>query len=457
MKNKKNNLTRRNFVKASLLAASGTALGMDSGISIPFFGKKQKPNFVYIICDQLSLDSISGYGCKFVNTPNIDRLIKAGTSFIESHSTSAVCSPARSSLLTGKMPAETGVISNDRAINSAIPNTGQWFRKAGYETVYCGKWHLPYGYQSKIEGFDVLPVGSAQGDLVDPVVSRNCEAYLMNRKKDKPFVLVSSLMQPHDICYWAIYQNRLVPKNRIFKTLEDKFPQLAYNHDKIPVEPKVLKGSRYAGFTTEQWEYYAYIYYRQIEMLDADVGRILNAIEYSGQKDNTVIIFTSDHGEGLGRHKMVQKWHPYEESVKVPLVFSCPGMIKQNHIDRTHLVSGIDVMPTMCDLAEITPPPNDTGMSLKHFTKNKEVPWRDFVVADTNFGGQMLRTKQYKYARYPDDTTEMLFDMQADPSETKNLYSESRYKDTISRHRKLLDDWNKTLRAVTPSPVDIPF
>ena len=109
-------------------------------------------------------------GSEDLLTPNIDRLIGGGVSFLESHSTNPVCSPARSSLLTGRMPVETGVISNNRAIHPSVPNLGQWFSEAGYDTVYCGKWHLPGGYPAAIKGFDVLPVGSGQGDLVDEIV-----------------------------------------------------------------------------------------------------------------------------------------------------------------------------------------------------------------------------------------------------------------------------------------------
>lgn len=445
-------LTRRGFIGASVAAIGSTALGMGTHFELPLLRGKQKPNFLFIICDQLSLDSIQAYGCRDVSTPNIDRLIKGGTSFLESHSTSPVCSPARSSLMTGRMPVETGVISNDRPINASIPNIGQWFRRFGYDTAYCGKWHLPFGYADKIEGFDVLPAGGGQGDLVDGIVSRNCQAYMETRENDKPFLLVASLLQPHDICYWAIHNKRLVPEQSRFGLTENKLPQLPPNFDKIPIQPQKLSASRYDGFNEYQWKYYSYIYYRQIEMLDADVGRVLDALDQSGQTENTVVIFTSDHGEGLGRHKLVQKWHPYEESMKVPLVVSAPQWVKSNYQDSKNLVSGIDIMPTLCDFAGIAAPEDCRGLSLKPLLQGKKADWRTFISADTNFSGQIIRTSRYKYAKYSGDSVEMLFDMQTDPYETKNLYGDPQYTEIIAQHRQLLTQWNASLKPVTPSP-----
>src|SRR5271165_2466669 len=166
----------------------------------------RRPNFLLILCDQLSLDAIQAHGCRWARTPNIDRLIARGVSFQESHSTNPVCSPARSSLLTGRMPVETGVVTNSLAIRDGMPNFGQWLGGRGYQTVYCGKWHLPEGWATKdTPGFDVLPVGGqGQGSQMDPLISTACASWIRSRSKDKPFFLTASLMQPHDICYWCI-------------------------------------------------------------------------------------------------------------------------------------------------------------------------------------------------------------------------------------------------------------
>jgi len=413
-----------------------------------------KPNFLFIICDQLGLDAISAHGCTDVHTPNIDRLVRGGTTFMESHSTNPVCSPARSSLFTGRMPVETGVITNGRAIHDSVPNMGQWLRPRGYETVYCGKWHLPMGYpaQGQIKGFTVLPVGQGQGDLVDGVVSRTCEAFLKTRDRSKPFVLAASLMNPHDICYWAIAGAVLVPEKLPFPRLANPLPDLPPNNTSRPAAPAKLGRMVYKRFNADQWRYYIWIYYRMVEMVDREIGRILDALDDTGQARNTVVILTSDHGEGRGRHSHVQKWYPYEESVKVPMVVCCPGRIAEGHKDATHLVSGLDVMATMCDYAGVDAPPHNLGRSLRPLLERKNVTWREFVVSEHHIVGRMVRTERFKFVEYEDDPVVQLFDMHADPWEKRNLYQDANFASVIRDHRKLLADWKKHLRPVPPMP-----
>lgn len=450
MEIKDNKIDRRTFLQAGLLGAgsllAGSAFGCKPRSLCKPAAKRNggRPNFVFIIADQLSLDAISAHGCRYVNTPNIDRLVRSGVTFMESHSTSPVCSPARSSLMTGRMPVETGVIGNDRAINPACPTLGQWLRPQGYETVYTGKWHLPEGYTDKIDGFDVLPAGNGQGDLVDGVVSRSSQAYLANRGGDKPFLLISSLLQPHDICYWAIQNEQLVPKELPFPQIAGHLPPLPPNHTARPKAPQALANNGFTVLNDLQWQYYIYTYYRQVEMLDAEVGRILDAIEVYGHADNTIVIFTSDHGEGLGRHLNVQKWHPYDESMKVPMIVSCPSRIAAGRRDTTHLVSGLDVMGTICDYAKIKPP-HTIGLSLRPLLEERPTKWRDYLVADTNFCGHIVRTDQYKYVTYPNDPVKQLFDMKTDPWEMVNLYDDPHYAPIAKEHQTLFDLWNDRL------------
>jgi choline-sulfatase len=198
-------------------------------------------------------------------------------------------------------------------------------------------------------------------------------------------------------------------------------------------------------FSDEQWRYYLYVYYRLVEMLDANIGRILDALEASGQAGNTVVMLTADHGEGAGRHGHVQKWTPYEESVKVPLIFSYPRGIQSGVKDDVHLVSGLDLVSTMCDFAGIPAPPKARGRSLRALLEGKQVMWREFVAAEMQRVGRMIRTGRYKYVRYENDPVEQLFDMKADPWETRNLADEARYAAEVAAHRRLLDQWEASL------------
>jgi len=441
-------MTRRTFLKAGAATLGAASV---AGRATPVRAAA-KPNVLFIICDQLGLDAIAAHGFRDAATPNIDRLVNSGTTFMESHSANPVCSPARSSVLTGRMPIETGVPVNGRPIHPSCPNLGQWFGQNGYETVYCGKWHLPAGYASKLPGFVVLPAGRTareQGDMIDTVVSRACESYLKTRRGGKPFLLVASLLQPHDICYYANAMPGVcrVPEKLPFPEIADELPELPPNHDSRPRAPMALDRTRFDRFTNDdQWRYYLYIYARMVEMLDADIGRILDALDASGQAKNTIVVFTSDHGDGRGRHRHVSKWYPYEEAVKVPLVVSWPGHVAEKHRDRDHLVSGLDIMSTLCDYAGIKAPADVKGRSLRSLLEGRNVVWREFVASEFRQRGMVIRTDRYKYVHFQGDPVEQLFDMKKDPWETKNLYQEPRLAGTIEDHRKLLKEWNSIIR-----------
>ena len=439
-----NRLDRRSFLRTTASALGATA-ALTSGARIAR-AAEGRPNLLFIVCDQMNLDAMSYLGNANVKTPNLDRLAQRGVTFMESHSTNPVCSPARSSLFTGRMPVETGVVHNDLPIRPGMPNLGEWLRdRAGYETVYCGKWHIPQGYAPpNLAGFRTLPTGGGQGALDDAWVSRTCEAYLRNRgaKPDETFLLVASFIQPHDICYWMLSPETLVPDGLPFPALVDELPPLPPNHKSFPDGPPQV-GAGYPNFDTDlRWRYYLYCYYRMVEMLDSDVGRVLDALEQTGLAGNTVVVFTADHGEGAGRHSNVQKWHPYDESMKVPMLCACPSRIKQGLIDRTHLVSGLDVMSTLCDYAGVEPPPNARGLSLRPLLEGKPTDWRDHLVCDWKAEGKIVRTAQYKLVTYANEPKVQLFDMQQDPWEMTNLAGDPAEAGIIEEHRKLLQDWN---------------
>lgn len=446
--------SRREFLRVGALGAGVLAAGMTRSESAtppaPLRATKTQPNVLFIISDQLGLDAIAAHGCPDVETPNLNRLVNRGVSFMLSHSTNPVCSPARSSLFTGRMPVETGVITNNRPIHEGIPNMGQWFRRAGYETVYCGKWHLPHGQPPAIDGFTVLPM-RGKGDQGDPIIARTCEAYLKGRSRLRPFLLVASFLQPHDICYWAIRGKQLVPEHLPFPEIAPELPPLPPNHDSLPPAPARLAAAVYNGFSDEQWRYYLWIYYRQVEMVDREVGRVLEALEAAGLAETTLVVFTADHGEGRGRHMHVQKWYPYEEAAKVPLIVSCPGRLLENHRDQTHLVCGLDVMNTVCDYAGIAPPPGTHGRSLRPLLEGKPTQWREFLVLEAQIIGRAVRTPEFKYVHYENDPVEQLFDMRHDPWEMNNLYHDPKYAAVIKDHRRLLSEWNAGLHPVEPT------
>jgi len=415
-----------------------------------------RPNVLFLMADQQGLDTLSALGCSDVHTPHLDRLAKRGVAFLESYSSNPLCSPARSSMMTGRPTLETGVIVNGRAIRNTIPNMGQWFRQAGYETVYAGKWHVPISFGPDIPGFDVIDTGiNGQGGVCDTAVSRACQGYLRGRRgaaRGKPFLLIGSFLQPHDICQFVSMHGK--SGEMVFRdALGDALPPLPPNHGFDPREPMALQKRARPDWSETQWRYYLYNYYRMVEMVDAEIGRVLQALDDSGEADNTVVVFTSDHGEGRGRHKLVTKNYLYDEAAKVPLLFAAPGRAGAGHVDRSNLVSTVDILPTVCDLTGVAPPPHVRGNSLAPLLQGKTPQPREFVAAEVAVLGRMIRTPRFKYISYVGDPVEQLFDMQADPGETKNLAGTAGFDADLQAHRRLLAAWEAGLDV---APVDLP-
>lgn len=446
---------RRELLKSAGIAAAG-------GLAAPaLIGQQRaKPNLLLILTDQQHIDTIAAGGNSRVRTPAMDWLARRGVSFRQSYCANPVCSPSRSSIFTGRMASETGVYDNGRSIREDIPNLGQWFSEnSGYETVYAGKWHLPQAYTSSIPGFRVLPGGiGGQGNLGDTAVARACEGYLRNRGEGKPFLLVASLLQPHDICEWL----RLNAEDRAelrYPGLRDELPPLPSNFEFDVSEPEDIRKLRAGNEAGEyewqklHWQYYLWSYHRHVEMVDGEIGRILQALRDSERDNDTVIVFTSDHGEGMACHQMVRKSSPYDESAKAPLLVSLPGETPASRIDADHLVSGLDIVPTLCDFAGITAPPKMRGRSLKPLLAETVSSLdRNVFVEIPADRGRVVRTPRYKYISFDGDKVDQLFDMEKDPGETKNLATSPAHSGAVEEHRKLLLEWERGLDVAPGLP-----
>jgi len=457
------NRSLRGIGRREFLAAAGSSLAVGTGSRRARAQTSQRvdrPNLLLIITDQQHIDTIAAGGCRHVQTPALDRLARRGVSFTRSYTANPVCSPARSAIFTGRTTTETGVYVNGKHIRPGMPNLGEWFSEhTDYETLYAGKWHLPRTHQNEIEGFTVLHTGiGGQGNLGDTGTSRACEAYLRNRTAQRPFLLVASFLQPHDICEW-LRINTANPDRLRYPELLDELPALPDNFEFDTREPQYLNETRRTrdpakgGWGRQQWRYYLWSYYRHIEMVDGEVGRLLQAIEETGEAENTVIVFTSDHGEGLARHQMVRKSSPYDEASRVPLLVSWPGHVSEDRTDAAHLVTGMDIMPTLCDYAEIEPPPAVRGKSLRPLLEGKPISWHDYIVTEMPGNrARLVRTERYKYVSYANDPVDLLFDMRDDPGETKNLAADPQYASVVADHRTLLRQWESRLDVVPDLP-----
>ncbi len=423
-----------------------------------------KPNILVIMTDQQSAESLSyNLGNKYLKTPNMDALAKHGVTFANAYCANPLCIPSRSSIFTGRYPHEMGIQANENKKNdpAQFPTLGTIFKNAGYETGYFGKWHLPYNQdQPDAHGFDVM--ANNKGNGVDKLLPAPAIKFL-ETKRDHPFLLVVSFVNPHNICEWA--RGQKLPDGEIGDPPSaDQCPPLRANHLPSKNETDIMQTMRtsyqlaktfpVSGFDDTKWRQYIWAYYRLIEKVDNEIGKVLNALRESGLDKNTMVVFMADHGDCQGAHLWNQKTVFYEEASKVPFIISNPA-IKPRKSD--YLVqTGIDVIPTLCGLAGIPAPERARGMNLKPLITNESAPDdRKFVVVSDNMvqgeavngekpepEGRMLRNNRFKYWIYnAGKQRETLYDLKNDPGEMVNLASDPKFRADLENCRTELAGW----------------
>jgi len=380
-----------------------------------------RPNIVFLHVDQLHHRAISAYGCEHVETPGIDRLVRDGYSFDRMHCAMPQCCPSRASWYTGRMSKEHGVVVNGQPIDRDLPDLGRWLRRhGGYDCAYTGKWHV--SGRAVESSFDLLP-GTGQGEPGDPLVADAAVSFLRERpaNPDRPFFLNIGFHNPHDCCFHARPHGGPAKYGMAAKMLDD-LPPLPENFDYDYKNPATGDRRTY-NFTLQDWRFYRWHYYRLVEMVDGHIQRIYQTLLDSPHAENTLLIFTADHGDGLAYHANVSKGYLEEESWRVPGVVVLPGTIHPRRDDR-HLATGVDVAATICDYAQTPPLPKMTiARSWRPLLEGKQdTPWRDYVVGETSIGGvsTSIRTDRCKAIFYGDGSVKV-FDMDKDPGETKNL------------------------------------
>jgi arylsulfatase A-like enzyme len=286
----------------------------------------------------------------------------------------------------------------------------------------------------------------------------------MRKARSGPFLFVASFVNPHNICEWA--RGQQLPDGPIGEPPPaDECPPLAPNHQPPENETDVMSLMRrsyqasptfpVSEFDDTKWRQYIWAYYRLIEMVDAHIARILEALRDSGQEENTLVVFTADHGDCHGAHHWNQKTVFYDEASRVPLIVRYPGVAKPGTSDRL-VHTGADLIPTLCDYAGIDVPQGLPGMSLKETAAGGagEDP-REYLVISNKMvqgaaidgvvptpSGRMLRSKRYKYCVYDQGRRrESLVDMQKDPGETVNMAQDDRFAEILEKHRQYLRTW----------------
>jgi len=467
-------MKRREFITATAAAAAG--LMFDQRTSASDSSRKQKrPNILFIMTDQQHAGMMSCTSNKWLKTPAMDRLAASGIRFERAYACNPVCIPNRFSLQTGLMPSAIGMSHNGDSARAAVTDAmmqqslGSLFSKAGYETVYGGKVHLP----RKMKGVQDLGYRNLTSDSRRGLADA-CAKFIKG-PHSRPFFMFASFINPHDICYMAINDfNRsqgqppvgnidsktceaVLDRVRKIGNLDDfvekNCPPLPENHEvpeaepecimKNYINPRPFQAYTRKKWTKNQWRLHRWVYCRLTEMVDREIGVLLGALRKAQIEDNTLIVFTSDHGDMDSAHKLEHKQVLYEESVRVPFIMSFKGVIPEGVVDDTHLVSnGLDLLPTFCDYAGIEIPEKLHGVSMRSLAEGRNIRrWRDFVVSESQLG-RMLRTDRFKYCIFASgENREQLTDLKNDPGEMRNLAGIEQYKDVLDMHRRLLRQW----------------
>jgi len=476
-------MKRRDFIANTGVAAAGLALS--PGL---LRASDKRPNILMIMVDQMRHPMWTPEGI----TPNIDRLAARGMTFNSSFVSAVPCSPSRACLLTGTYTTQNKMLSNcdfvdgdiQPSLSPRIPTMGHIFRDAGYRTPYRGKWHLTrrkdmnkkdklidYGF----EGWRSpdAPFGGPPfwGYVFDQYYATQAAVWLKDKNNHKqPWFLTCSLVNPHDVGAWPRYY----PASRL-KRIRSKSTPPNWDDD-LEGKPACHREfqrsmERIAGRIDlddpDQWRRYLDHYIRCVEDVDENIGDVLDALEKSGQKDNTIVVFTSDHGEMAGSHKLRNKGcFAYEENMRVPLIVAAPGVTPAGSTSDA-FVNNVDILPTLAamagigdrvsysagvDFSGVLANPDDEG-------KRKDIVFHNDweIVYKVNKGKagarsfyknpshiRCIRDREWKYAFYfspaNDDVEHELYNLKNDPLEMKNLADDPGYIDKRKElHEKLFE------------------
>ena len=426
------------------------------------------PNILLVLTDQQSWTMMSCAGNRYLSTPAMDSLAARGTRFNLAFCANPVCSPSRFSLFTGRYSSEIGQVDNYAPADGIAPRIletglGHSVRAAGYRAVYAGKEHISATHATEL-GFEYI-CRDERDEL-----ARACAAFV-SRPHSRPFFLVASFINPHDICLMALREDTSNPNDRgilercqlecavLDRALataegipehefwEQRCPPLPPNHPPQEDEPdaiaELLDQRPFRRHVREHWDerkwrMHRWAYHRLTEQVDAQIGVVLDALRQAGRGEDTVVLFTSDHGDHSSSHRLEHKTALYEEATRVPLILSDPAG-PAGVLDTDSLVCiGTDLYPTICDYAAAAVPPELTGASFRPAPAAALAAEHDHILIESEFGFG-LRTRHLFYVLYNRGRhREQLYDLEIDPGQTRNFIGQPGYADEVHRFRGLL-------------------
>lgn len=464
-----------------LLAISAAAL-----FTLPAPAEQPKPklNVLFIAVDDLNC-LVGCYGHPGIKTPNIDKLAARGVRFERAYCQCPYCTPSRASLLTGRRPDTTRVYQLRTDFRDALPDVltlPEYFRKNGYEVARVGKiFHFgvpadigtngmddprswdqvvnPCGRDKKNEKILKPPTEGARNfnpdvglgnalvilkdegeddEQTDGLVAREAIKLLV-KKRDKPFFLGVGFYRPH--APWVAPKKYfgLYPLDKI------QVPDHA-DRDRKPVAALLSTPKANYGLKEAECREAIQAYRACVSFVDAQVGKVLDALERHKLGDSTIVILWSDHGWQLGEHGLWQKQCLYEESARVPLIIAAPGQKARNKA-CPRVVELLDLYPTLMDLCNLKPPVGLAGKSLKPLLDDPQQPWKSVAFTQVQrleprkFMGRSVRTERWRYTEWDDGNEGVeLYDHDKDPKELVNLAKDARHARIIKELKALLEN-----------------
>lgn len=431
----------------------------------------ERPNVLLLVSDDQRPDTIAALGNEVIRTPHLDALVRRGTTFTRATCAHPLCVPSRAELLTGCTGFRNGVHPPRNEPDLDLETWPEAMQKAGYHTWWVGKWHIAgrpstrgfeesrglfgsgrrpekpsfdhagrevTGYRGWMFQTDDRRLFPEMGVGLTPDISaRFADAAIefTSRKTEKPWFLQVNFTAPHDPLLlppgfektYALDAMR-VPANFA--------PQHPFDHgnrggrDESIVPPPRTKAAVQRELA---------VYYAVISHLDAQVGRILESLEKSGQAENTIVVYTSDHGLAMGSHGLMGKQNMYEHTIGVPLVFAGPGIPKDTRRDAQCYLR--DLFPTLCELCDVPVSKSVEGRSLVPVLQGEREEVRPFVVGYFADAQRMIRTHRWKLIRYPKVDRVQLFDLANDPHELTNLAERPEQRDRVHTLETKLNAW----------------
>ena len=460
----------------SMIAMAPLVLAGLSGSTL--LGQEQaamgrRPNVLFLLTDDQRGDTIRALGNSNIETPHLDSLVRRGTSFTRATCAHPLCVPSRAEILTGCTGFRNGVHPPRNQPDLALITWPQAMQRAGYRTGWVGKWHLAgrpssrgyadsvglfssgggqfspthprdyrgtevTGYRGWIFQTDDRRMFPEQGIGLTPEINAkfaDAAIEFIQRKSADPFFLHVNFTAPHDPLlippgYENKYDPELIPAPRNF------LPRHPFDHGNLEGRDEVLLPW---PRTKELVQRDLAAYYAVISYLDVQIGRVLKALETSGQRDNTLIVFSSDHGLALGSHGLRGKQNMYEHTINVPLILAGPG-VPANKTCRQQCYLR-DLFPTVCELTGVPIPETVQGTSLAPVIAGTKSEVYPFIVGYFQDVQRMIRTDRWKYVWYPQISKQQLFDLAADPDELVNLADDARYAIEMAQLREKLFKW----------------